>query len=104
MPQGTPRIDAHCHLFNVYYLVNEIAEILWDKLWGNYPHRREALGAAGEVSLGDIRRWFSEFLKQVAQVSHASFNSYEDNFRLLTSAYRQRDGCHVARCSPCLPQ
>lgn len=43
MPQGTPRIDAHCHLFNVYYLVNEIAEILWDKLWGNYPHRREAL-------------------------------------------------------------
>ncbi len=89
MPQGAPRVDAHCHLFNVYYLVNEIAEILWDKLWGNYPHRREALGVAGRVSLGDIRRWFSEFLKQIAQISHASFNSYEDNFRLLTSAYRQ---------------
>lgn len=89
MSQKSPHIDAHCHLFNVFYLTSEIADILWDKLWGNYPHKREALGAVGGVSLSDIRKWFSSFINQINEVSHASFNSYKDNFLLLTSAYRE---------------
>ena len=75
MPQTSPRIDAHCHLFNVFYLTSEIAEILWDSLWGNYPHRREAFGAAGSVSLAGIRAWFDSLLNQISQVAHSSFNS-----------------------------
>ena len=89
MSQKFPRIDAHCHLFNVFFLTSEIAEILWDKLWGNYPHKTEALRAEGRVSLKDIRSWFDALIKQISQVAHSSFGSYEDNFRLLTSAYQQ---------------
>jgi C1A family cysteine protease/predicted TIM-barrel fold metal-dependent hydrolase len=94
MSQKSPRIDAHCHLFNVFYLTSEITEILWDKLWGNYPHRKEVsltktLQATGGVSLKDIRKWFDSLKNQIAEVSHSSFGSYEDNFRLLTSAYQE---------------
>ncbi|HOI17093.1 MAG TPA: amidohydrolase family protein [Geobacteraceae bacterium] len=89
MPQKSPRIDAHCHLFNAFYLTGEIAEILWDTLWGKYPHKAEALKAMRGVSLKDIRSWLEDLMKQVAQLSHASFGSYEDNFRLLTSAYKE---------------
>jgi C1A family cysteine protease/predicted TIM-barrel fold metal-dependent hydrolase len=89
MPQKAPRIDAHCHLFNVFYLTDEIAEILWDMLLGNYPHKTEALKAARGVGLKEIRSWLGDLLKQISQLSHASFGSYEDNYRLLTSAYRQ---------------
>jgi len=89
MPQKFPCIDAHCHLFNVFYLTDEIAEILWDRLWGKYPHEEEALKAARRAGLKEIRSWFGDLIKQIAQLSHASFGSYEDNYRLLTSAYRE---------------
>lgn len=91
MPHEIPRIDSHCHLFNVFFLTSEIAEILWDKLWGNYPHRTEAL-KAGKVSLARIREWFKDMKDQIAQLSHSSFGSYEDNFNLLTKAYQQSFG------------
>ena len=89
MPQTAPRIDAHCHLFNVFYLTSEIAEILWDKLWGNYPHRQKAFGIAGGVRPAGIRAWFDSLLKQISEVSGSAFNSYEENFNLLTAAYRK---------------
>jgi C1A family cysteine protease len=91
MSRQKPLIDAHCHLFNVFFLTSEIAEILWDSLWGNYPHRKEAFAArAGAgVSLASIRSWLDDLLTQIRQVAHSSFNSYEENFNLLTAAYRR---------------
>ena len=63
-------------------------------LWGNYPHRPEvatplAFGAPAGVSLAGIRSWLDDLLTQISQVSHASFNSYEENFNLLTAMYRK---------------
>lgn len=89
MSEKFPRIDGHCHLFNVFYLTNEIAEILWDKLWGNYPHKMKALGGPSAISLKSIRKWFNGMLKQIAQVSGSAFGSYEDNFNMLTAAYQK---------------
>jgi predicted TIM-barrel fold metal-dependent hydrolase len=88
MSEKSPRIDGHCHLFNVFYLTSEIAEILWDTLWGNYPHQVKALGTEAGVSLKSIRKWFDGFKKQIEQAAHSSFGSYEENFHLLTAAYR----------------
>lgn len=89
MPQKYPRTDAHCHLFNIFYLTGEIASILWDKLWGNYPHKIVALGAPGGVNLGEIEQWLEDLIIQINQISHAAFGSYEDNFQLLTRAYQE---------------
>jgi C1A family cysteine protease/predicted TIM-barrel fold metal-dependent hydrolase len=89
--KNIPNIDAHCHLFNLYYLTNEVAEILWAKLWGNYPHRK-GFGAAGKFDLGQIRDWFKNMLGQIKDVSLAAFNSYEDNYQLLTHTYKDRFG------------
>jgi C1A family cysteine protease/predicted TIM-barrel fold metal-dependent hydrolase len=89
MANTSPRIDAHCHLFNVFYLTGEVAEILWDKLWGNYPHRTDALRAAGGVSRKEIWDWLGGIIKQIGEVAYSSFNSYEDNLHLLTAAYRK---------------
>ena len=89
MAPQLPRIDAHCHLFNVFYLTSEVAQILWDKLWGNYPHRPEALRAAAGVRRKEIRDWLAAILKQISEVADSAFNSYEQNFQLLTNAYRK---------------
>ena len=92
MISSNPRTDAHCHLFNIYFLTSEIAEILWDKLWGNYPHRKETFGAAEApkgIDLGEIRGWLANLITQIRQISHSAFGSYEDNFQLLTSAYQK---------------
>jgi predicted TIM-barrel fold metal-dependent hydrolase len=89
MPQESPPIDAHCHLFNVFYLTSEITEILWDMVWGNYPHRTEGLKAMSGVDSEGIREWFQTLMGQISQLSHSAFGSYEDNFSLLTRAYQQ---------------
>ncbi len=34
---GAPVFDAHCHVFNLEYLLLEIAQILWDMIRGEYP-------------------------------------------------------------------
>jgi predicted TIM-barrel fold metal-dependent hydrolase len=37
-PAGRETVfDAHCHLFNVDYLLHEILQILWDMIHGTYP-------------------------------------------------------------------
>jgi predicted TIM-barrel fold metal-dependent hydrolase len=34
---GVPVFDAHCHVFNLEYLLLEITQILWDMIRGEYP-------------------------------------------------------------------
>jgi predicted TIM-barrel fold metal-dependent hydrolase len=36
-PGDMPVFDAHCHVFNLEYLLLEIAQILWDMIHGAYP-------------------------------------------------------------------
>ncbi|HUI72066.1 MAG TPA: amidohydrolase family protein [Spirochaetia bacterium] len=35
--RGVPVFDAHCHVFNLEYLLLEITQILWDMIRGEYP-------------------------------------------------------------------
>lgn len=88
MPQDWP-IDAHCHLFNVFYLTREMAEILWDTVWGSYPRRTEALKAIPGVCAEGALDWLKGLKDQISQLSQSAFGSYEDNFNLLTRAYQQ---------------
>jgi predicted TIM-barrel fold metal-dependent hydrolase len=42
MPRGSfmetePVFDAHCHVFNLEYLLLEVTQILWDMIRGTYP-------------------------------------------------------------------
>ena len=86
MEKKALRTDAHCHLFNIFFLTGEVSQILWDKLWGNYPHKEKAL-TAPRISLGKITSWLKAILKQISELSASSFNSYEENFQMLSAAY-----------------
>jgi predicted TIM-barrel fold metal-dependent hydrolase len=91
VPPNNP-IDAHCHLFNVFYLTGEISEILWDVVWGKYPLRTEAPGALPGTRAESIWGWFRDLKSQISELCQSAFGSYEDNFSMLTKAYQQTFG------------
>lgn len=77
-----PVFDAHCHIFNAQYLLDEAANMLWDFMWGRYPYQKK--DALSEISqkhkhiekLKLLIRWLFELREALS-------DSEEENMNLL---------------------
>jgi C1A family cysteine protease len=93
MAEKASKIDGHCHLFNLTYLISELLAIGHDAIFGGYPRKGTAPGGAvgsapttpaavGAVG-GDLLSFIKTLIGQISQVSQILFDSYEENYQLL---------------------
>jgi predicted TIM-barrel fold metal-dependent hydrolase len=88
-PAGELWMDAHCHVFNVDYLVSEASQIMYDMLRGAYPmaekERREGLsqGKARKLSIagraGAPDQGVQRFIQWALETLDAGFDSEKGN-------------------------
>lgn len=84
IPEDT-RFDAHCHIFNLNYLLLESGNILFDMILGHYPKARVALRA-------DQRSVFDpviNFIKWINEIGNACLGSEEENLNQVLSVGRK---------------
>jgi predicted TIM-barrel fold metal-dependent hydrolase len=83
------RFDAHCHVFNLEYLLLEAGQMLWDAIIGRYPeaapgtiHEDLAFERSGAERLGGIET----FIRWAVQLLGAALSSETENARFLRKA------------------
>jgi predicted TIM-barrel fold metal-dependent hydrolase len=59
--------DAHCHVFDLEFLMYEVGQVIWDRVCGRYPiHRARGMRRGREPDLEDYLRWASEIGQALA--------------------------------------
>jgi hypothetical protein len=86
------RFDAHCHLFNLWYLISELVAIGWDAtLGGGYPRRLpDKVVLKGPMRGADFKKLLDEllsFLRQLVEIGFTLFNDYQGNYGVLKHEY-----------------
>lgn len=94
MSENKTAFDAHCHLFNLGYLVSELLAMGWDALWGNYPRqaRQEEISERQrEREKKDLLESIGDFLEQMAELGLSLVQSYEKNYDLLKKHFLEEN-------------
>ncbi len=76
--------DAHCHVFDLEYLMYEAGQILWDRICGRYPiHRARARGVERGRTPG-----LDDYLEWAAELGKALAGDEDENLEAVLSAVR----------------
>ncbi len=102
---GDRIFDAHCHVFNLEYLVLEIGQIIFDMIRGSYPrlHEDERLNALALFPQGEGRPLIEEaedLLQWILEIGEAALDSEADNARMLSRAARRSWRVKNLNCIP----
>jgi hypothetical protein len=102
------KIDGHCHLFNLWYLISELVAAGRDAAMGEYPRhapeRRTMARKTGEatkerkitttdaatvVGSGDLLTEIGEMIRRVSQLGRCLFSDYEGNYGLIQDKFKK---------------
>lgn len=94
---GDAIFDAHCHVFNLEYLVLETGQMIWDMLRGAYPRldpdqRRNSLSLLPELNGVPVVDDAERLLAWAVEILIAAFGSEAANADRLRAAARSRWG------------
>lgn len=78
----TPVFDAHCHIFNVYYLLDELANILWDLIRDKYP-LKECVKKSDAKTKHEKIKSAKLLINWLFEIIDSFFDSDEENMNLL---------------------
>ena len=74
--------DAHCHIFNISYLLKEAKEIFFHWVIGNYPNEdgQRSKGLFKSDDRESFKSKLKDLLKQIYELGSACVDTEEDNF------------------------
>lgn len=94
MSEQKTAFDAHCHLFNLGYLVSELLAMGWDALWGNYPRQErqeELTERQKEREKKDLLESIGDLLEQLSELGLSLVQSFEQNYELLKKHFLEEN-------------
>jgi predicted TIM-barrel fold metal-dependent hydrolase len=81
--------DAHCHIFDIHYLIREIGHMLRDAVDGDYPHHKPTgdldFPESPTASISGLLHWISELVD-------ASHGGEEENLDMVAAAGAKAHG------------